>query len=75
MLTRDRIIRFSFSADAPSPRLRTRPSRRRASETISRIRADARAHLVDDNPLEESRPRESSAQASYACRLYAASAT
>jgi hypothetical protein len=75
MLTRDRVIRIRFSIDSASPRLHTRSSRRRASEAKSLMRAHATAHLVDENPLEESRPRESSAQASYACRLYAASAT
>jgi len=75
MLTKDRVIRIRFSADSDSPRLRTRVSRRRATEAKSPMRADARVRLVDDNPLEGSRPRGSSSQASYACRLYAASAT
>jgi hypothetical protein len=75
MLTRDRVIRIRFSADSGSPRLRTRFSRRRASEAKHLMRADAGVHLVDPNPSEDSRPRGSSSQASYACRLYAAGAT
>jgi hypothetical protein len=75
MLTRDRVIRIRFSADSGSPRLLTRFSRRRASEAKSLTRADARVGLVNDNPFEDSRTRGSSSQASYACRLYAASAT
>jgi hypothetical protein len=76
MLTRDRLIRIRFSADSVSPRLRTRVGRRRASEAKNLTRAHARVRLVDDDPFfEDSRPRESSSQASYAGRLYAASAT
>jgi hypothetical protein len=74
MLTRDRLIGIRFSADSGSPRLHTRSNRRRASEAKSLTRA-ARMRLVDDNLFEDSRARESSSQASYAGRLYAACAT
>jgi hypothetical protein len=75
MLTRDRVIRIRFNADSANPRLGTRFSRRQSSKAKSLTRTDARVGLVDDNPFEDSRARESSSQASYACRLYAASAT
>jgi len=75
MLTRDRVIRFRFSTDSASPRLRARPRRRRSSEARHLIRTEARNHLMDSNPLEDGCLRENPAQASYACRLYAASTT
>jgi hypothetical protein len=73
MLTRDRVIRFRFSTDSARPRLHARPSRRREARHL--IRIESGKHLMDSNPLEDSSLRENPAQASYACRLYAASAT
>jgi hypothetical protein len=71
MLIRDRVIRIRFSTDSASLRLHTRPSRRRSSEARRLMRTEAGERLVDSNPVEDSSLRKSSAQSSYARRLYA----
>jgi hypothetical protein len=75
MLTKNRVIRIRFSTDSASPRLHTRLSRTRSSEARRLMRTEAGKRLMDSNPLEDSSLRKSSAQASYAGRLYAVSAT
>jgi hypothetical protein len=75
MLTKDRVIRFRLSDDFAGRRLHTRSSRRQLSEARRVLQTGSRIRPVECNPLTDVAPSETGNQPSYACRLYAASAT
>ena len=75
MRTRDRVIRFRLKDDFAGWRLHTLSSRRRAMEARRLMRTESTAHLVECNPLTVAAASEAVNRPSYACKLYAASAT
>jgi hypothetical protein len=68
MLTRDRVIRIRFSTGSASPHIHSRFSQRRCRVIRFPIQPQARVESNPEESLDNMRP-------SYACRLYAASAT